>query len=223
MGLLDFLNPIAKIVDIGAGIGNFFEGLASQDWMKEAQKTTWEREDTAVQRRVADLKAAGLSPVLAAGSSASTSSPIQIGTPQIPTDNFQKLNMASALMQQKKDFEQADSSIALNHQLREKAVSDTDYNRQATDNLIQGNLESQARTQESNARQLEALQRIKEAKYNLTWFQDHKIPTNVPEAGNTAYSADMIDRMFKNGAPVTAGALQLLSKVAPIVLKAFGR
>lgn len=48
------------------------------DYMKGVQQQTWQREDNAVQRRVADLQAAGLSPVLAAGSAASTSAPIKV-------------------------------------------------------------------------------------------------------------------------------------------------
>lgn len=41
-------------------------------------RESWAREDNAVQRRVADLEAAGLSKTLAAGSAASSSGPIQV-------------------------------------------------------------------------------------------------------------------------------------------------
>lgn len=45
-------------------------------------RESWGREDNATQRRVADLRAAGLSPTLAAGAAASSSGPIQLQAPQ---------------------------------------------------------------------------------------------------------------------------------------------
>lgn len=64
-------------------------------WQRYAQQRTWEREDNAVQRRKADLLAAGLSPVLAAGSAAQTSTPIPTSAPH---REYARTNMAEAAM-----------------------------------------------------------------------------------------------------------------------------
>lgn len=50
-------------------------------------RESWRRDDSAIQRRVADLKASGLSPVMAAGTAAAASSPIQLQAPK-QTENY---------------------------------------------------------------------------------------------------------------------------------------
>lgn len=71
------------LIDAGIGLMNYNAERENQAYLREAQQETWRREDNAVQRRVADMQAAGINPVLAAGGSASSSSPIQTGTPSL--------------------------------------------------------------------------------------------------------------------------------------------
>ena len=52
------------------------------DYQKALQEKIFQREDTAVQRRMADLEAAGLNPNLAAGSAAGAGSVVSTTAPQ---------------------------------------------------------------------------------------------------------------------------------------------
>ena len=131
---LDILGGLANVGSTIAGtvdsIKTNKDNLALQKdnlaYQKDLQQTIFQREDNAVQRRVADLKAAGLSPTLAAGSSAGAGSVVSTSAPQKKSNLESYLALASvgtALAQQQKAQTEAD--IARQQLIQDKM--DTDY------------------------------------------------------------------------------------------------
>ena len=132
-----FLDIVGGLANVGSTIAGTVDSIMTNKdnlslqkdnlaYQKDLQKEIFSREDNAVQRRVADLKAAGLSPTLAAGSSAGAGSVVSTSAPQKKSNLESYLALASvgtALAQQQKAQTEAD--IARQQLIQDKM--DTQY------------------------------------------------------------------------------------------------
>jgi len=94
-----------------SSVANFGLGLANYDYQKDLQRSIFNREDTSIIRRVNDLKASGLSPVLAAGQGAGTGAIVSTHQPEIDPSLAASLFIQLSTMQ--KDFAVKDQQIKL--------------------------------------------------------------------------------------------------------------
>lgn len=109
------VGAMGSILEGVTSVANLGFQLANSRYQKRLQEKIFEREDNATQRRVADLKLAGLSPVLAAGSAAGSGGTVQVGTPQI--EGFgDKMLMALQSTAMEKNIAKTDVEILKNHQ-----------------------------------------------------------------------------------------------------------
>lgn len=199
MGVLDFLNTGLMA---GAQVLNQIN-----------QHKTWDREDHAVQRRVNDLKKAGLSPTLAAGSAASTSAPIRVEAPTFARDvEAQSAGIAQTKASRELTELQKEALDATSFEQRNKVAylrrKETEFGEEG---LSLGNALAESQVQREIAEN-------REVKRNIDLFKQFGLPSVSGPGADLIVSQGMINQLFPKASSSQSATgsvlLRLLSALA---------
>lgn len=83
---------LGGVGSVGSSIFNFINQQKQLDYQKQLQKQIFEREDNATQRKVEDLRKAGLSPNIAIGSPAQAGAVVSTSAPQFNNPDLDFIN-----------------------------------------------------------------------------------------------------------------------------------
>lgn len=136
------------------------------NWQKSAQRNTWKREDNAVQRRVNDMKTAGINPILAAGQAAQSASPINVTAPQKQTPQRGEIRAVQAqqkMLAMLNTFQMVKNLKYIDEQIKTQQFQQKDLAASALNKMANRN-----KAQTENEKML----------HNLKWYRDKGVPVD---------------------------------------------
>lgn len=230
---LDFAN---RNLDLNSEIAN--SNLALQqsafDYQKQLNATQMEREDSAMQRQIADLQASGFSPLAALGGSGSSSTPLSSGN--APQMDFSGVNQASgAYLDMARQYASLHSQATQNY-MNGRNQAAIQHNSQVlgartalaqmkADLHFKGqNMATQyfnAAVNASNARLQRDYMReqIQTKKYENDWYKNHGYQRmTVAQVLSDIFNRDSTQKVLshiENGYDKLAGALDNLAQKVP--------
>lgn len=172
-----------------SSLANWWQQKQNLQWQQSLQHDIFSREDNSIRRRVKDLEAAGLSPVLAAGQGASAGQVIRTDPPQIQGNSLQD---AMQLMQMQETISNTKAQRDLISAQTKSATAEAGIKNHDLKIFEKSGTTSNAGTLPNLFRNIEGIsgspivQPLKEVLQNKTtqaelmkWFEEKLIPERI--------------------------------------------